>query len=210
MSTDLIDRMHPMTSRMVDENSEIRNIMDPITGNLRNTNSDHSAIHAGEGNCLHLYLATLAAEGVQRWRIKGPTAKFAHIKGIQISAQGAPLVARLIKDMTITNTGTIVENCIANLNDNIDLEAETKVYDSGVTYTGGTVWCSTVIQGSSTNQAISSGSFIQNDNLEYVTKDGDTDYVLEIENLDGSDEANFINVNMFFYEETRGLISNGY
>ena len=211
MSTDLIDRMHPQTSRMVDKDSNVRNIMDSVTGNPKNTNSDHSAIHLGYGNCLHLYLASLAAEGVQRWRFKGPTTKYAHIKGIQIVGQGAPMAARLIKGMTITNAGTEIENVIQNLNDNSSNVAESKVYDSGVTYTGGTVWCSTVISGDTTApNGQAGGSFIQNENLEYVTKSDDTDYVLELENLSTSDAAQYINVNMFFYEEPRGLISNGY
>jgi hypothetical protein len=205
-----IDEFMPQTGRMIAENNEVRNILDPITHNPRNTNSDHSAIHYGMGMCLHLYEASLAAEGKQVYRFKGPDTLYAHIKGIEVSGQGASCAVRLIRNATITDAGVEVEGAIQNLNDNSDVEPESKVYDSNVTYTGGTVWCEKIIHGDTDGTGVkkvqSGASFVQNVNLEYVTKSEGTDYILEIENLDDTNELAHLSVNMFFYEEPEGYV----
>ena len=203
-----IDKMYPHSGRYLDEDSEQRNVIEKITGGFKEINSDHSAIHMGYGYCLHLYHASLAAEAVKTYRFKGPTTLFAHIKSIQVSAMGAPLKVELIRNPTITGAGTEITGSINNLNDNVSNVAQSKVYDGTVTYTGGNVWCSVIVHGDTdgagVSKSLSSGSFIQSDYLEYITKDGNTDYILKITNLSTTDVAEHIASNMFFYEEPQG------
>jgi hypothetical protein len=187
--------------------SNIAGATEDITNGLKSINTDHSAIHMGIGYCGHLYLASLAGLGTQVWRIKGPTTTYAHIKSIQVSCEGSTIRATLKKDVTITNAGT-EESTIANLNHNSTNLPSTKFYDGSVTYTGGSTWCEVIVHGDTAgvgvNTGTSGGNFIQNDYLEYVTKTGDEDYILEIVNLK-EDAATNIAVNLFFYEEGQGL-----
>jgi hypothetical protein len=205
-----INKMNPKTSRYLDENNDERNALDTITGSFKNTNSDHSAIHLGYGMCLYLEYASLAANTSKIYRFKGPTNLYAHIKSIQVGLEGATCRARLIRGATITNIGTEIPNSIHNLNDNSTTLPQSKVYDGTVAYTGGSIWCQTIVHGDTsgagTATSLSSGSFIQNENIEYVTKDNDTNYILEITNLSLTDAATNVTVNMFFYEEPRGVI----
>lgn len=203
-----IKDMLPNTGRYFDEGGKIWNIIERITGSVKEINSDHSAIHAGLGYCLHLYHASLAPGVSKNYRIKGPTTKYAHLKSIQVSAQGAPLLVELIQEAAFTNLGVEITGAIKNLNHNYPDVNQTKVYDGSVAYTGGEVWCSIVVQGNTTgggaNITSSSGQFIQSDYLEYDTKDGDENYVLKITNLSAEATAQYINTNMFFYEEELG------
>jgi len=187
-------------------------VMEQLTGGFPNINTDHKLIHDGYGMCASLYYASLAAEASEIYRFKGPNTLYAHIKSIKVNAQGAPLKVELIRGttanpLTITTAGTEVSGSIQNLNDNSDVVAESKLYNGSVAYTGGEVWCSLVVNGSTTRQSVSGGNFSQSENQEYVTKDGETDYILKITNLDGSDAATHIGIAMFFYEETQGLAS---
>lgn len=212
-----LDAVLPKTGRIQNEESTWINIADiiadwteEITKGIKVINTDHAAIHDGIGMCASLYLPTLAPAAIQNYRYKGPTSLFAHIKSIQVNGQGSALKVELIRStvaspIVITNVGTEIVGAIQNLNDNSDKVPESKLYDSGIVFTGGANWCSVIVNGSSTNQAVTGGSFAQGENQEYVTKDGDTDYILKITNLDGSDTASYIGVNMFFYEEPQGL-----
>jgi hypothetical protein len=197
--------MHPHNGYYLDADGEERMVIERVTGGFKEINTDHGAIHLGYGMCCHLYLATLAANGTKVWRLKGPTDLYAHIKSIQVVGQGAPLKVELIRNPTITNAGTEIVGAIQNLNDNSGILPQSKFYDGTVAFTGGSVWCSVVIPGNTTAQSTSGGNFIQNENIEYVTKDGDTDYILKLTNLSGSDTCTFMNVNMFFYEEPLGI-----
>jgi len=156
---------------------------------------------------LHNFNTSLVHGAKLKYRFVGPSTKYAHLKGIQISAEKATIKVSLIKDVTITGNGTIIDNAIQNLNHNSSNLTESSVYNNTVTYSGGTVWCNTVVHGNSTNQSSSSGQFIQLDFLEYVTKSEGENYIIEIENIDESENTAYnINLNMFFYEEARGLI----
>lgn len=180
-----------------------------ITGGLLSINTDHANIHMGAGYCCHLYLATLDAEAKQVWLFKGPSTLYAHIKGIQVTAQGATVRVRLVKGITVTDQGTEITDAIENLNDNATNVTQSKFYDGDAAFTGGKTWCSTIVHGStdvSGNKVFqSAGKFIQQDYLEYVTKKNDTVYALELENLDSVNDAVHIDVNMFFYEESKGV-----
>jgi hypothetical protein len=206
-----INEFAPQTTRILTEQNEVKNAYDPITHNPRNTNSDHSAVHYGLGFCAHLYLASLAASATQVYRFKGPTDLFAHLKSLEVAGQGATCAFRIYRGVTLTANGTLVSGAIQNLNDNSPVEPESELYNGTVTYSAATLWCEKIFHGStdsSGNKNIQSGaSFVQNPNLEYVTKDGDTDYVIEIENLDPTYPCVHLGVNMFFYEEEHGYVA---
>lgn len=182
-----------------------------VTRGFMTTNSDHSAIHGGYGYCAHLFYGSLAVGATQVYRIKGPVTLFAHIKSIQANLEGATCRFRLIKEATITDPGTEITDILSNLNHNSDNEAQTKIYDGGAAYSGGKTWCSVVVHadtsGAGGNLSRSSGDFVQTDYLEYVTRSNEEEYILEIENLSPSEPALNIDINFFFYEELRGLIS---
>jgi hypothetical protein len=175
-----------------------------ITHSVPVINSDHAAIHSGYGMCAHLYHASLAGGAVKSYRYNSPETLFAHIKGIQVAQIGSTIQVELIKNAVITVPGEDVVDAIKNLNDNNARTAQSRLYDSNVAFTGGEIWCSIIVHGSSTNQSSSSGSFIQSDNLEYVTKNNNTDYIIRIKNLEPSSVSKHININMFFYEEPYG------
>lgn len=204
-----INEFSPKTGRMIDDENVVRNILDPITHNPRNTNSDHSAIHYGLGMGLNLYLSSLAAGQKQIYRINGPETLFAHIKNVEVSGQGATFAVRLIKEPTITTAGVLIANAIQNLNHNSDVVPQSSVYGTDVAYSDGVVWRQKIIHGytdSSGNKFIQgANSFIQNPNIEYVTTDGNADYILEIENLDLANALSHLDIAMFFYEEPLGF-----
>lgn len=182
-----------------------------ITHGLRSINTDHGAIHLGWGYCAHLYHADLAQNAKKVYRYKAPTTKYAHIKSIQVNSAGATVRVRLVKNPTITVAGTEID-CICNLNHNSNSVAESKIYDGDAEFTGGETWCQIVIHGDTVgtgtdaNKSKSSGSFIQSDYLEYVTKSGGEDYIIEIENIDTKNvPALDISIDMFFYEEPQGI-----
>ena len=192
----------------------LQGAFDRLTHSMKSINSDHNAIHIGQGFCLGLYHASLVTTGKKIYRISSPAIKYAHIKSIQVSVAGSTCTAKLIRGTTasplvITNAGTEITNAISNLNDNSTTVNTLKVYDGTVEYTGGAVWCSVIAHadtaGSGGNQSIGSGQFVQSDYLEYVTKTGNADYILEIENI-GADTAVQIKTDIFFYEEPKGLI----
>lgn len=203
-----IDKFTPQTGRYMDENGNPRNVVELITGGFKEINSDHDLIHKGIGFCMHLYHSSLAHSSNKVYRFKGPDTKFAHIKNIVVSSQGAPISVELIKDVTITNVGTEITDAIQNLNHNSEEEPESKVFEGAAAYSGGEVWCNTVIHGDTggagANTTASSGSFVQSDYLEYITKDDEEEYIIKVTNLSGSDAALHTNINMFFYEEPLG------
>lgn len=187
-----------------------------ITRSLRSINSDHGAIHLGMGFCLHLYHPLLANQAKKTYRYKAPTTKYAHLKSIQVNCAGATVRVRLVKDVTITVSGDEITD-IQNLNHNSTNLPESKVFDGDlVEYTGGVTWCEIVIHGDTVgtgqeaNRSKSSGSFIQSDYLEYVTKSDGEEYIIEIENIDTKDvDALDVSIDMFFYEEDQGIVNNG-
>ncbi len=198
----------------------LKKAQEQITCGFISTNSDHSAIHRGYGYCRHLYFEELLFGSKKIYRITSPETLFMHIKSLQIGLIGATCSAKLIRGTTanplvITNAGT-EEPKSTNLNDNSSNMPQSKFYDGTVTYTGGEVWCEVVVRGSTseeTKQASAqqtAGQFIQNDYLEYVSKDNNTEYILEIENIDSEENTAFdITIDMFYYEEPKGLITNG-
>jgi hypothetical protein len=213
---DIDDSLKSIDTKTIDSSTiissidtQIEGLTEEITGGMKSINTDHGLIHQGYGYCVSLYLASLAPNAFKRYRFKGPTTLYAHIKAIQLSLIGSTVSAKLIKNPVITNAGVEITDAINNLNDNSTSVAQSKFYDSAVTYTGGTVWCRVIVNGSTTAQSSSGGSFIQNDNLEYISKKNDTDYIIELQNLDNSDTALHLNLSMFYYEEPNGL-AEGY
>jgi hypothetical protein len=201
-------------------NNVLTTAKEQITNGLISTNSDHSAIHRGFGYCKHLFFGELAFGAKKIYRITSPETLFMHIKSIQVGLIGATCAARLVKGtaenpLVITNTGTL-ESPSWNLNDNSPMTPQSKWYDGTVEYTGGQTWCEVVVRGfttADTKQAPSNqtaGEFIQSDYLEYVTKNNNTEYILEVENIDHEENTAYdITIDMFYYEEPQGLIENG-
>lgn len=179
--------------------------IEELTGGVPEINTDHALIHKGYGLCASIYLATLAASATKVWRIKGPTTLFAHIKSLILSSQGATIKIELIQNPTITMAGTEITGAIKNLNHNSLVVPQSKIFDSAVAFTGGDIWCTAIAHGETTNQSTSSGTFVQNLNQEYVTKNGDEDYIIKLTNLSATDAASHLLFSMFFYEETQGL-----
>jgi hypothetical protein len=212
-----IDDRQPNTGRYLDENDRARNIIEGVTGAVKDINSDHAAIHLELGYCMSLYHASLAAGAKKIYRVVGPETLFAHIKSIKVSAQGAPLMVKLITEPTITTPGGEIAGCIRNLNHNSEKLNQLHVFDGSVAYTGGSVWCPVIVHGDTGgvggNKIAASGQFSESDFLEYVTKNDAEEYILEIENLNapGGDPAVHILTRMFFYEEPYGVTkSNSY
>lgn len=190
----------------------LEDALELITRGISITASDHGDIHRGRGYCASLHHASLGKGDKKIYRFKAPTDKYAHIKSIQAKTQGATIMVKLIKGATITQGGTL-EDVISNLNDNSGNGAQSKLYDGNVEYTGGSTWFKIVAHGDKSGagaesiKAMSHSSFIQSDYIEYVTKSEDTNYILEIENIDSKENAaTDITIDMFFFELTGGII----
>lgn len=192
---------------MLTEKGVILSSYDDFTKSKKTIDTDHYYIHKGLGYCIHNYTALLAFGDKLIYRYVSPLTKYAHIKNIQVSSENATIKVTLKRGIVITGAGTLVTDSINNLNDNVENESGSKLYNGSVTYTGGTEWCSIVVHGGSTNQSSTSNTFVQSGETEYIAKNNETDYIIEIENIDEAEKtANNINLNMFLYEEERGYI----
>lgn len=203
--------IRPNNGFYLDELGHERNVVEPITGGFKGINTDHAAIHKGLGYRVHLFHASLAQGAKKVYRVKGPTTKFAHIKSIVVNSEGATISVKLLRGVTITVAGTELET-ITNMNDNATDVNELRVFEDS-TYNGGSVWSMIVANGDTAgtgvdaNRSRTAGSFIQSEYLEYVTKSGGAEYIIEVENIDSkANPALSTSIDMFFYEEPYGLV----
>jgi hypothetical protein len=174
-----------------------------ITNALRNINSDHSAIHEGEGFNLLFDFTGLTSLGKKVYRFVGPTTRFAHVKNLSFVGQGSQALIKIIKEATQTAPGTLLTDAIINKNDNSPLVPTSKLYENA-TYTGGKLWDFAKINGDTLGGSSSSGGNVNtNPNEELITKDENTVYFIEVENLT-TDTLDHVYCKMFFYEELKG------
>lgn len=217
-SDEMNNQLDTTNNKLEDIKTEVQSIdlqlegfTEELTGGVKSINTDHALIHAGLSYCAHLEFASLAPLAKKVYRIRSPLTLYDHIKNIIVSVEGATCRISLKRNCTITNGGVELTNVLNNLNDNSLYTPQTKIYDSNVTYTGGTTWCSTIAHadtsGAGGSTSRSSGGFIQGDNQEYVTKNNNTDYILEIENISTTDTALNLHISIFLYEETKGIVS---
>lgn len=190
---------------------QLEGFTEEVTGGVNIINSDHALIHLGMSYCAHLEYASLAPLAKKVYRIRSPLTLYVHIKNIFLSVEGATCRVSLKRNCTITNNGVELTNVLNNLNDNSNNTPQSKFYDSNVAYTGGTIWCSTIVHadtsGAGGSTSRSSSQFIQGDYQEYITKNNNTDYILEIENISTIDTALNLHISIIMYEENQGLVS---
>lgn len=182
---------------------------DSVTDGVRMINTDHSYIHSGIAYKAHIELATFA-EG--EYLFHTPEAKYLHLKNIKVSCIGGSVRVALKRGTTenplvvdSAGSATITELLPpSNLNDNSEqvtgvVITKTPTY---VTAQDGEDWVLIKVNGTATNQSISSDSYSTSDNEEYVLKP-DTDYVLALEQV-GADVPTNFTIMLFWYEEGQG------
>lgn len=186
-------------------------IRERVTGAAANINTDHKYIHEGIAYKAHFTVGALAHSTTIRYSMKTPEARYLHFKDFALYGVGASLRFRIYRG-TDTNplviddpdTGNIGAGDLlgpVNVND-LGRPSET-VFGLAPTFTAaaeGEIWDQVISPGSSTNQYRSSDKASASDNFEYVMRP-DTDYVLEITNLEGSGSAAHVGLSMFWYEE---------
>ncbi len=199
-----IKNMSPHTGRYLDENDIPRNVIEPITGSFRTTESDHTANHLGYGFKTHIEVSSLAAGQSLSWCWTGPATRFAHLKNFALMVLASSSKLEILRGATVTvNTGTVVP--LTNTNDNTDAVAESTLKASP-TYTGGVMWDQVIALADSTNQVVGMSQFQNNSYEELVTKDGSTQYIFKFTNI-GSDLMSRAWITIFFYEEPLGIIT---
>ena len=172
-----------------------------ITLGIKSINTDHALIHMGYGLGFTIY-KTLTTGQVFNWSFKAPTAKYAHVKDIQLTSLGGSIKLALLEGVVVTvDTGTLVP--LNNLNNN-SLYVPTTTIKETPTFTGGAAAWTIYALADSTNQTTGIGAFAQNENKEFVTKSADTYYVLQATNL--TTESIPIVISGFLYEESQGLV----
>ena len=177
--------------------------IEQLTGGIPNINTDHALIHKGYGYSFSILLNTLAGSAVKEYCLTSPSDLFIHLKNFNIQVLGSSIKAEILVSPTVTvNTGAAVS--ISNLNHNSSLTAETTIKENP-TYTGGTSARAIYALSDSTRQATGNADFNSNPNQEFITKDGNEQYILKITNL-SSDDC-LVSIDAFFYEETKGLVT---
>lgn len=198
-----INKMQPNSGRYLDKDDTPQNVIEPITGSFRTTESDHTANHLGYGYKAHLEVTSLAAGQALSWCWTGPETEFAHLKNFSLAVLGSSGKLEILRGATVTvNTGTLIP--FANTNDNTDAVAQSTLR-AAPTYSGGTMWDQTAALADSTNQVIAMAQFQNNPYEELVTKDGSTPYIFKLTNT-GADLMSKALITIFFYEEPLGII----
>lgn len=185
------------------------NFLEKVTGGLSNINTDHGAIHKGYLYYTNLEIASLASTATSYFLLEAPTNLYMHIKGATLSALGSSVKLRVFRNINeITAKGTEQTNISKNTNDNSSSTSDAKFY-SGPTTTGGLTdkWFEAIAYGSTLagNNTVGNINSLGNPNIEWVSANGNKQYLLEIENI-GSETATDIELNFFHYEELTGLV----
>lgn len=184
----------------------LNNRLENVTNSLVTISTEHTAIHKGYAYIANSIIPSLAYEEKAVFNFISPLTLFPHIKGLSLSLTGATCKASIIEDSTITLAG-IKQDIIHRLNINSTVESDSKIY-LGAEYNGGRAHDTVVVHGSTSvsGKTMSAGNFIPTDYFEYVLKNGNTDYIFEIENIDTDENTAYnIQVRLFFYEEPTGI-----
>ena len=187
--------------------SNLNNSIDQVCGCLYVMPVEQNHIHKG---CLFEssgILPSLAYGEKSISRIVTPLENYIHFMNLSLASEGGTLSIKLIEDVTILTPGTLaIPTPYKNLNRNSTNTIETLIYRSP-TYSGGTTLRTFPIHGSTTNQAVSNGSFVESANTSIVLKNGQTDYILEVENID-QDEDTAYNIGLvnIICESAVGLV----
>lgn len=147
-------------------------------------------------------------------RFKTPTiesGKFAYIKYLNVSAQGATLKITMKRNVTILTPGIFTDSLV-NLNNNSSNTAQSKVYGSigedVVTYSGGTQIIVYAIHGSTTPTSFVGGTTPLIGITQQVTKPGEEN-IIEIENVDPiEDTAYRIGIIDYVLEDDIGTLGS--
>ena len=189
-------------------------LADRVTGYIPEINSDHVAIHKGEGYRAHLELGVFGEVTSKEYSFKTPENKYAHFKNFKLSALGGTVkltVRRGTEDneLRIDSAGTAVTELLGphNLNDNssnttgVEIKEAPTYDDTGTGDGEGEDWDIIKVLGDGTNQFTSVAETQGGPNEEIVLKP-DTYYILELEEVSG--DATEVLLTMFWYEEGDG------
>lgn len=169
------------------------------TKSLSNLNKYDMEILKGRGFQSSRVISSLSYGGIVRNRIQSSATKYTCFKSILISAEGACLSVKVLRDLTIDAPGTLILNVYKNMNHTSSITSGTQVY-SGATYTDATIFKQIIIHGDTTNQSIANTSFVE---LAYDTLicKKDESYMIEIENVDHEENTGrFINIVATIFE----------
>lgn len=194
----------PGTGYVLDANGSARNVVEPITGGVIVTESDHTAIHKGYGFKGVLEITNLAGAQSLSWSLNPATdGSYVHFKNLKLTALGASCKVEILENVDITvDNGTAV--ALPNLNALSQKDAST-VIKASPTYANGNVMDMAVVLMDSTNQFVGSANSASHPYEEIVLNPGDS-YVIKVTNLSAATAITKAFVQFFFYEEPAGLI----
>lgn len=184
----------------------LNNRLENVTNSLVTISTEHTAIHKGYAYIANAIIPSLVFGGKVIFNFITPLTLFPHIKGLSVSLAGATCKASIIEDSTIL-TGGVIQDIIHRLNINSSIESDSEIY-LGATYSGGKAHDTVVIHGSTSvnGKETNSNSFIPTDYFEYILKNGNANYIFEIENICPDENTAYnIQVRLFFYEEPIGI-----
>jgi hypothetical protein len=102
-TTPLINNLTPTTGRMVNEENEIHNVVDPF-GSLKIVGIEHSSVHAAQS---FAYTTTATIPAGQSGYFLGRTGTTtAHMNDFFIHSDQAPMTIQFFESPTVTSIGT--------------------------------------------------------------------------------------------------------
>lgn len=189
-------------------------LADRVTGYIPNINSDHVAIHKGEGYRAHLELGVFGESTSKEYSLKTPENLYLHFKNMKLAALGGTVKATIRRgtednELRIDSSGSTTTDLVGpyNLNDNsskttgVEIKEKPTYDDTGTGDGEGEDWETIQVLGDGTNQFTSVAETQGSPNEEIVFKP-DTFYVIELEEVSG--DASNVLLTMFWYEEGDG------
>lgn len=184
----------------------LKNISDCIISNcpvLTTVDACDRMILQGVGFVSNNVISELAPEAIIRNRIHSSSTKYTHFKSLLISAEGATLQIKILRNVTVDNVGTLVPNVYKQMNHNSSNTSTTTGYINS-TYSAAEVFKTIILHGNTTPLSTAGTGFSEIAYDDLICKK-DEDYFLEIENLSSADTARYINIIATIFELDYGL-----
>jgi hypothetical protein len=197
-----IDEFTPHTGRYLQDNNIVSNIIELVTGAVKGIDSDHSYIHEGRLYQSDITQSLSATNGTYAISIKTAEDGYTHYRPSTIIASADKLTVSLYEGATVTG-GTDLD---ATNHNRLSANISGNTLKKGVTVTdAGTLLEQVYLAGTVGTGQLRSGSSLGAGINEWVLKQ-DTTYLIQLSNA--SDSANIVHMNIFWYEEDKGVIGD--
>lgn len=166
-TTPSLNQIAPVTGRMINEESEIHNVVDNY-GSLRTIDIDHSSIHDGESFTYSGVGSVVAGDTLYFLGRMGDITT--HLHAFYVKADQAPITVELFEAPTVTATGT--QETVVNRNRQLLTAPLTEVYTGATVTADGTLLIADIMLGvqKDVNSDELDGHWVLKKNTDYVFK----------------------------------------